>query len=210
MPLCTHQVAAIAPWMDWAVRAILRSSQRWCPPRADRRGWPFPPFRSSFPFPGSLSRVSLSTPKRAVSRTKWASIGSDLQLLLHIIDVCHKVRRMPSDLTLLLKHLHATEEKRQQASDGVTNTTTGTVALFVERKTKACAENPNTLPDPPSPLEPPSVRRMLPLFCRTVWLSKVEGALPYTPSSRAHRVPLNSVTTTRIPAIPHPRPHTWY
>lgn len=67
---------------------------------------------------------------------KWASIGADLQLLLHIIDVCHKINRMPSDLKLLLDHLHSSEEKRESAETKA-NTAAGSVTLFVERKTKA-------------------------------------------------------------------------
>lgn len=68
--------------------------------------------------------------------SKWASIGADLPLLLHIIDVCHKINRMPSDLKLLLDHLHSSEERRETAETKA-NSAAGSVTRFVERKTKA-------------------------------------------------------------------------
>ena len=56
---------------------------------------------------------------------KWASIGADLQLLLHIVDVC-KINRMPSDLKLLLDHLRSSEEKRETAETKA-NTAAGSI-----------------------------------------------------------------------------------
>ena len=69
--------------------------------------------------------------------------------MLHMLEACYRAKVVPSDLSVLLNHLHATEPKppdgldngnRDDASSTGTGGGSTAVASFVERKTRAYNE----------------------------------------------------------------------
>lgn len=49
--------------------------------------------------------------------------GSNLKLLLHVLEACFRAKIVPSDLEALLNHLHATEPKPPDGASS--NSSTG-------------------------------------------------------------------------------------
>jgi len=61
--------------------------------------------------------VQAGHPDKAV--LKWVLAGTNLQMLLHLLQACQKAKQIPSDLPGLLAHLHATEPKVTKPSNRV-------------------------------------------------------------------------------------------